>query len=201
MVFIQSRYFTKQLWLKSCVDPREGGTARLVASLKLNIQTFDENLFFILRFILPSQSFITLFFLFPFLSLNILIVYLRLKGLVSLFAFIHYVNILLFHWIYFMSFFGYYIEQNIISALFIQRQSLGDFLQNSCSTSVLNQLKHVCQTVLFSLNLQAVNTLTQAFYCKLCELFKNIFSIEPLGTLASVFLQSTFFKGCFQRNC
>ena len=122
MVFIQSRYFTKQLWLKSCVDPREGGPARLVPSLKLNIQTFDENLFFILHFILPSQSFFTflfLFFLFPFLSLNILIVYFRLKGLVSLFALFHYVNILLFHWIYFMSFFGYYIEQNIISVLFI----------------------------------------------------------------------------------
>ena len=122
MVFIQSRYFTKQLWLKSCVDPRKEGPARLVPSLKLNIQTFDENLFFILHFILPSQSFFTflfLFFLFPFLSLNILIVYFRLKGLVSLFALFHYVNILLFHWIYFMSFFGYYIEQNIISVLFI----------------------------------------------------------------------------------
>ena len=41
------------------------------------------------------------------------IVYLSVKGLVSLFIFIQYVNILLFHWVCFTSFFGYFIEQNI----------------------------------------------------------------------------------------
>ena len=54
-------------------------------------------------------------FLFPFLIVieKCLIGYLRLKSLVSLFAFIRFVNILLFHRVYFTSFFGRYIEQNI----------------------------------------------------------------------------------------
>ena len=72
----------------------------------------------------------------------ILIVYLSLKGLVSLFAFIqscYYFVISLG-----VSFFGHYNW----------KQPLGDFLQNSCSTSVLNQLKYACENVRFSLKLQ-----------------------------------------------
>ena len=60
----------------------------------------------------------------------ILIVYLILEGFASVFAFI-YANILLFHWVYFASFFDHYIEQN------------------SCSKSVLNELKHAYNSVLF----------------------------------------------------
>ena len=58
----------------------------------------------------------------------ILIVYLILEGFASVFAFI-YANILLFHWVYFASFFDHYIEQN------------------SCSKSVLNELKYARKSV------------------------------------------------------
>ena len=43
----------------------------------------------------------------------ILAVYLRLKGLVLLFVFIHFVNILLFYPAHFTFSFGHYIEENI----------------------------------------------------------------------------------------
>ena len=35
--------------------------------------------------------------------------------------------------------------------LFVQKKSVGDLLQNSCSTSVINQLKYTCESVPFSL--------------------------------------------------
>ena len=45
--------------------------------------------------------------------MTILVMYLGFKSLVWLFACIHYVNIVLFHWVYFILLFGYFIEQNI----------------------------------------------------------------------------------------
>ena len=68
----------------------------------------------------------------------ILIVYFTLF---CLFRYLHlfiYVNIMLFHWVYFTSFFDHYIEQNLL--ILMKKQALGD-LQNSCSKSGLNQLK------------------------------------------------------------
>ena len=58
----------------------------------------------------------------------ILIVYLILNGFASVFAFI-YANISLFHLVYFASFFYHYIEQD------------------SCSKSVLKELKYACKSV------------------------------------------------------
>ena len=66
----------------------------------------------------------------------ILIVYLTLKGFTSVFTFI-YTNISLLHWVYFASFFDHYVEQN------------------SCSKSVLSELKYACKSALFLLKLQA----------------------------------------------
>ena len=57
----------------------------------------------------------------------ILIVYFRLKGLVSSFAFPHYVNVLLFHWVYFRSFVDHFIKQNIC----FQKQPLGNLVQKA----------------------------------------------------------------------
>ena len=57
-----------------------------------------------------------------------------------LFCYLHlliYVNISLFHWVYFTSFFDHYIKPNICF------KPLVDFLQNSCSKSVLNKFKNV----------------------------------------------------------
>ena len=56
--------------------------------------------------------------------MTILVMYLGFKSLVWLFACIHYVNIVLFHWVYFILLFGYFIEQNICFFL-IQKQLLG----------------------------------------------------------------------------
>ena len=67
----------------------------------------------------------------------ILIVHLTLKGFASVFAYI-YANISLFHWVYFESVFDYCIERN------------------SCSKSVLSELKYVSKSVLLVLNLQAI---------------------------------------------
>ena len=82
----------------------------------------------------------------------ILIVYLTLKGFASVFAFI-YANISLFHWVYFASFFDHYIEQN------------------SCSKSVLNELKYVLCLVL----------------------------IKVAGYRSAILLKLSFFTGIFER--
>ena len=66
-----------------------------------------------------------------------------LKVFIQLFAFIHYVNIWLLHWACFTFFFDHNIEQNVL--LFIQKQPLGDLLQNSCSKSVLSELNYACE--------------------------------------------------------
>ena len=64
-----------------------------------------------------------------------------------------YVDILLFHWVYFTSSFNHYIEKNMF--LFILKQTLGDLLQNTCSKSVLSELKYACESALFLLKMQA----------------------------------------------
>ena len=85
----------------------------------------------------------------------ILIMYLTLKSLALLFAFIY--VILLFHWVYFTSFFDHSIEQNML--LLIKKQPQRDLLQNSCSKSELNQLKYACESVPFLLKLQVIELL------------------------------------------
>ena len=68
--------------------------------------------------------------------LIIIIVNLPVKGF---FCYLHlfiYVNISLFHRVYFTSFFDHRIEQNIF--LFVEKRPLGD-LQNSYSKSMLTQ--------------------------------------------------------------
>ena len=81
--------------------------------------------------------------------------YLTLKALLcNLLHLFIYVDVSLFHWLYFTSFFDhYYIEQNI--CFFIWKQLLEDLTQNSRSKSVLNQLKDACGSVSFLLKLQA----------------------------------------------
>ena len=79
----------------------------------------------------------------------------------------NYVKILLFHWVYFTSFFDHYVEQNLF--LFILKQALGYLLQNSCSKSVLNLLKYICESV---------SILIKASICRLAALRKLNFVTE-----------------------
>ena len=67
----------------------------------------------------------------------ILIVDLTLKGFASVFTFIN-TNTSLIYWVYFASFFHHYVEQN------------------SCSKSVLSELKYACKSALLLLKLQAI---------------------------------------------
>ena len=73
--------------------------------------------FLLLFYLCYNQSLLSYFpfnsFLNYYLKMVILIVYLTRKGFASLFAFINFVDIWLFHWMYFTSFFDHYIEQNI----------------------------------------------------------------------------------------
>ena len=61
---------------------------------------------------------------------------------------------MLINWVYFTAFFDHNIKQNISFYSFGSGQS--NLLQNSCSKSVLNELKHACESVLFLLKLQAI---------------------------------------------
>ena len=107
--------------------------------IQARIQGVDQEDWSPLKFynqsLLSYFSFISFFNYY--LKMVILIVYLTLKGFASVFGFI-YANISLFQWVYFASFFDHYIEQN------------------SCSKSVLNELKYACKSVLFLVNLQAI---------------------------------------------
>ena len=78
-----------------------------------------------------------------------------------------YVDISLFNWVYCISFFNHYIEQNMFS--FILKQSLEDLLQNRCSRSILNKLRYACESLLFLLKFQAIG-----YSCR------NFTKIEPL---------------------
>ena len=89
-------------------------------------------------------------------KMNILIVYLRLIAVVSLYAFILYLStFLLFHFVYFKSFFGDYIEQN--NCFYSFKSSQCEILY---TISILHQwqiVKYAREKVLFSLNLQALS--------------------------------------------
>ena len=122
--------------------------------------------------------------------------------LFRLFCYSHlfiYVNILLFYWVYFTSYFDHYIEQNLL--LLIKKQPLGDLLQNSCSRSGLNQLKYACESVLFLLKVAGYkpSTLLKSDFFtvvffkgfnRTTSLMLNSYSEE------SLFLQNTFLIGC-----
>ena len=106
--------------------------------------------FLLLFYLRYNQSLLSYFSFISFfnyyLKMVIIIVYLILKGFVSLYAFIHlcfYVNVLLFYWVYSTSFFDHYNLTKYLF-LFIQVQPLGYLLQNSCSKSVLNEIKYAC---------------------------------------------------------
>ena len=94
---------------------------------------------FLLLFYLRYNQFLLSYFIF----LSFVNYYRKMviwSFIVYLFCYLHffiYVNISLFHWVYFTSFFDHYIKPNICF------KPLADFLQNSCSKSVLNKLKNV----------------------------------------------------------
>ena len=66
-----------------------------------------------------------------------------------------YVNISLFHWVYFTSFFDLYIEQ--ISVFIHLEAATWRSATKSCSKSALNELKCACENVLFLLKTQVTN--------------------------------------------
>ena len=86
-----------------------------------------------------------------------LIVYLNFNGLVSLVAFIRLLIFVLSMGVFHIFLWSLYWTKYLF--LFIKKQPLEDLLQNSCSKSVLKELKYACESVLFLLKLQAIGLL------------------------------------------
>ena len=107
--------------------------------LKFNIQSFDgwQPGFYYFTFVIISLYSLTAFsfvsFFNHYVKMAIFILCLTLKGFIcSLHSFIN-IDILLFHWVYFRSFFNHYTEQNTV--FFSFRSSQWEIYK----TAVLNQ--------------------------------------------------------------
>ena len=109
------------------IDSGRGRLGGLVPPKSFHVNQALSCILFYLRYI---HSFLYYFSFISFFNYHgqivILIVYLNLKGLVLLFAFI---NILLFRWVYFTSFFDHYIEQNTL--LLIRSSHWGIFYKTA----------------------------------------------------------------------
>ena len=88
---------------------------------------------------------------------------------------------MLFHWVYFTSFFDHYIEQD--SCFYSFRSSHWEIFFKIAATSVVNQLKYPNESVPFSFP----TLLKLSFFTDIFQRFNQIF-------LQSIFLQSVWYS-------